>query len=97
MQSLFSILQNNKPSSSPLLQAVSASLAVEIANEILINKFGQTIAEYASATYVKNGVLTIACLSSTAAQEIKLQEANLVTLINKKMGFTAVKKIKYLS
>lgn len=96
MQSLFSILRN-KSTSSPLLRGVNASLAVEAANEILVNKFGPTIGEHASAAYVKNDVLSVACLNSTAAQEIKLQEADIIALINDKLGFNAIKKIKYLS
>ncbi len=96
MKSLASILQN-KSFASPLLRGVSASLAVETANELLVGIFGAKIKEHASAAYLKNSVLSIACLGSTAAQEIRLREREIVDKINKKMGFSAVKKIKYMS
>ncbi|OGH70347.1 MAG: hypothetical protein A2754_00250 [Candidatus Magasanikbacteria bacterium RIFCSPHIGHO2_01_FULL_47_8] len=96
MKSLASIL-GNKSLASPLLRGVSAALTIEAANEFLATLFGAAIKDHASAAYIKSGVLSIACLGSTVAQEIKLREKQIIQKINEKMGFTAVKKIKYLS
>ncbi len=72
-------------------------MTVEAANEILVDMFTEKIKEFATAAYVKNHVLHIACLSSVAAQELKLREHEIIDATNKKMKFNAIKKIKYLS
>jgi len=96
MQSLKNILQRHT-ASSPMLKGVVAAEIVAEANKKLVTLFGPTINEHASAAYVKNGVLHIACLSSTVAQAIKLNESSLLNTLNHGDSTPLVKKIVYLS
>ncbi len=95
LKSLANLLQQ-RVNRSPVLKGAAAALTVEAGNEIMKQLFGNDIADYAQVAYLKDGVLAIGCLSSAAAQEIKLQEQNLIAAINKKIGATIVKKIRYL-
>ncbi|HLD61140.1 MAG TPA: DciA family protein [Patescibacteria group bacterium] len=96
MRSISNILQD-KSNSSPVLRQVNAAVAVETANQILIEMFGGKITDAASAMYLKNSTLAIACLSSTAAQAIKLQEKHFIEQINQQVGRDMVKRVQYLS
>ncbi|MBU1613367.1 MAG: DciA family protein [bacterium] len=96
MQSLGNIL-NFKAKRSPIMRSVVASMVVEKANHVLANMFGEHIIDFARAVYLKNKALTVACLSSVSAQEIRLHESKIVEEINKKMGDSVVDKIKYLA
>lgn len=82
---------------SALWRGVRASLVVEAANETLVAVLGAGAADYARAVYVKNGTLAIACLSSVAAQEIKINEQKIIAEINKRAGNTVVEKLAYLA
>lgn len=82
--------------SSPVIKGVAAAMAVEAANKILAEMFGADIGRHANAAYVKNNVLNIACLSASAAQEIKMRENELVKKTNEAIKFTLVKRVKYL-
>ena len=96
MKSITAILQN-KSHASPLVRGIRAAQGVEAANEVLQNIFGKIIGEHAQAASIKNRILTIACLSSIVAQEIKLQENKIIATINTKLGFELIIRIKYLS
>ena len=96
MSSLGNILRN-KSAASPLLKGVNASMAVEAANAALIKFFGPDIVHHATAAYVKDNVLFIACLSSVAAQEIKMQEKSLINATNEALPLSSIKSVKYIS
>jgi len=81
MQNLAEIFKKHK-NTSPLWRGVNASLIVEEANKILIELFGKEALKYANAVYCKNNILTFACLSSTFAQEIKLNKNLIILKIN---------------
>lgn len=95
MQGLGDILQS-KVRNSPLWRGVEANLVVDSANAVIAEIFGSEIAKYTKAVYVKKGVLTLACLSSVAAQEIRLHESEIIGKINQKVRAGSVEKIKYL-
>ncbi len=95
LKSLGNLLQQ-RVNRSPILKGAAAALTVEAGNKILAEIFGTDIAEYAQVAYFKNGILAIGCLSSTAAQEIRLQEKILIEKINKQAGATIVKRLQYL-
>ncbi len=92
----FGSLLHQRVNRSPVLKGAAAALTVEAGNAQLQEIFGKDIAEYAQVAYLKDGTLTIGCLSSTIAQEIKLQESSLITAINKRLGASLVKKLRYL-
>lgn len=74
-----------------------ASLVVEKTNEILIEFFGVESKRFAQAVYFKDRTITITCLSSVMAQEIKLNEKKIIVAINNKLGGQTVEKIRYLA
>ena len=96
MRSIANILKNQS-SASPLVRGVTAAMTVEAANEVLGMMFGVSIKNHAAAMYLKNGALSVACLSSTVAQEIKLREREVLNKVNEMVGVDAAKKIIYLS
>ena len=79
------------------MRGVRASQIVSAAEKILIGRFGEGIKTAAAPAYFKNQTLTIACLSSTAAGEIKLYENLIIEEINKAVPGGHVLKIRYLS
>jgi hypothetical protein len=86
-----------RTSQSPIWRGVTAALAVEEANKIIKELFGDEIQKYAQAVYLKNEVLSIACLSSVVAQEVKINEKKIIEKIAKKFSQNIVKKINYLA
>ena len=96
MNSMLDIL-NSRQNQSALVRGVTAAMIVTAANEILLKRFGKEILEHASAAYVRNETLCIACLSSVAAQEIKLIEQNFLDELNREIPRANLKKIRYLS
>lgn len=94
MKSIFNILKQ-KNVQSPIMRGAMASLTVEESDKILNELFGEKIQNYAQTAYIKNKILAIRFLGSAAAQEIKLNEAEIMTKINQKFGPNTVVKIKY--
>lgn len=96
MDSLGNILKHHA-SQIPVLKKAEASLVVDTANEVLKNIIGSVVIKYARALYCKQGVLAITCLSPVMAQEIRLNEAKIISAINSKLSQLAVNKIRYLN
>ena len=94
MKSIFNILQQ-KESESPILRGALNSITIEETDKILAELFGEEVKNFASAAYIKNKVLTVRCQGAAAAQEIKLNEANILAKIKQKFGSDTVVKIKY--
>lgn len=76
---------------------IEASIVVEKANETLQEIFGLESKRFAQAIYLKNRIISITCLSSVMAQEIKLNEKNILSSLNTKLGGQTVEKIRYLA
>lgn len=95
MNSIGNILKKTAPAS-PLLRGVMAARAVEATEKALLSMFGLIIKEHIQVISLKNGGVTIACLSSAVAQEIKLRETELIKQTNAIVGADVVKKIHYL-
>lgn len=96
MNSLGSIL-GSRHNQSALIKGVTAAMIVEVANDILQKRFGKEISDHATAAYVRETTLCIACLSSVAAQEIKMFEAEFLTDLNQQIPQANIEKIRYLS
>jgi len=96
MLSLGKILQS-KQTHSPLVRGIKAAMVVEFSNSIITEFWGEAGTRYARALYVKNKILTIACLSSAMTQEIKLREKEIVEKINSKNGGRVIEKIRCLA
>ena len=95
LQSLSKILKQ-KSSANPMLRGVNAAMVVEAANKALVDIFGKGISDAAQAVFLRQETLTIACLSSTAAQEIRFHEIELVDRVHKETVTKVVKKVRYL-
>lgn len=85
------------PTQSPVIKGVRSAMLIEDVNTFLRDTWGAEAEKYAKAMYVKNKVLTIACLSSVMAQEIRMKEKSLLEKINGENGEKVVTKIQYLS
>ena len=81
----------------PSLKKAEASLVVELANSVLAQFLGAEVKRFARAVYIKNGALTIACLSSKVAQEIKLNEKRFIESVNAKARKKIVLNLRYLA
>ena len=90
-------LQNKVNQNKPLQKQVEAGQIVEIAEEIFKDLFGAEEALHVKPLFLKNRTLTVTCSSSTVAQEIRLNQGEIVDRINEKMGKKEVDRIRYLS
>ena len=94
LQSLNSLLKN-RSSTSPLFRGIEAAAVVASANQILIEVVGKVIQDAAQAVSFRNQHLTIACLSSVVAQEVRLYEDVIIEKINGLFGKKIIGKIIY--
>ncbi len=97
MKSLGEILKKQMNQQVPGWKHVEASVVVEKTNEVLKEFFGAESTRFAQAVYFKDKTITITCLSSVMAQEIKLNEKKIIIAINSKLGGQTVEKIRYLA
>lgn len=74
---------------------VEAFQICELWKKVVEEIFTKEIAEKTQAIKYKNGALTAAVLSSVLAQEFKFKEEEIKEEINKKIGYKAVRKIKF--
>ena len=74
---------------------VKAAQICHFWQEVIREIFGQEIAKKSQALKFKNGALTVAVLSSVLAQEFKFKEEEIKSKINKKVGYSLVKKIRF--
>lgn len=81
----------------PLKKQVEAAEVVGYAEEVLLDLFGEELGKEAKPLYLKNRTLTITCSSSAIAQEIRLNQADIVEKINDKLGKKEVDRIRYLA
>ncbi len=87
-------LLSQRAGGSPVLRSVEASMVVEKANQALVIMFGPEIEEFVRVSHFKNSVLTIACLSSVSASEMKLREPEIVAAVNKAVGKSVVTRLR---
>ena len=77
-------------------QQVKTSLIIEEFNKLIIKIFGANLSKKIRPLYMKDNILTVACLSSVMAQEINFKKAEIIEKINKKFSSIAVKDIKFV-
>ena len=80
-----------------LQNQIEASEAVEIAEAVFLDLFGEDMAVHAKPLFLKNRTLTVSCSSTSMASEIRLNQATIVEEINKKMGKDEIDRIRYLA
>lgn len=94
--SISSILNTTVKKQKGLSGQVTAALVCEEFEKIACREWGEKGAGKVKALYLKDNVLTIACLSSVMAQEIKLNEREILAELNGKFGNGAVERIRYV-
>ena len=97
MKSLGEILKKQMKQQVQGWKHVEASIVVEKTNKIIKEFFGEESTRFAQAVYFKDRTITITCLSSVMAQEIRLNEKKIILSINNKLGGQTVEKIRYLA
>ncbi len=97
MKSLGEILKKQMNQQVPGWKHVEASIVVEKTNDVLVELFGVESKRFAQAVYFKDRTISVTCLSSVMAQEIKLNEKQIISAINTKLGGQTVEKIRYLA
>ncbi|MDD5043344.1 MAG: DUF721 domain-containing protein [Patescibacteria group bacterium] len=93
-ESLGNILRGSAKKSS-FRKGVEAALVIEKFHQIIKDIWGDKIVGEAKALHLKNKKLTVACMSSVAAQEIRLREKEILAAINNKLGYQAVERMRY--
>ncbi len=88
---------NKKFGKSALAKNVTAALVCDEFNKIILEIWGDKMKNMAQAMYLKDKVLTIACLSSVVTQEIKIKEKELISKLNDKFGSGVVERLRLLS
>jgi len=77
-------------------QQVKTSLIIGEFSKVIKEILGAKISERIKPLYIKNGILTAACLSSVMAQEINFKKAEIIEKINKKFGSNTLKDIRFV-
>ncbi len=67
---------------SAMARQVDVAMALEKFENLVKEIWGAEMMERIRGVSIKNGVLNVACLSSSAAQEVKLREKEILNKIN---------------
>ena len=94
-QSLGNLLNKNIKRSG-ISHHVENAMVLETFTKVLLEVMGPKISAQVKPTYIRNRVLTIACMSSVLAQEVRFKEKKIVTEINKKLQKNVVIKLNYM-
>lgn len=82
---------------SPLKKQVTAALVCEEFDKLMIRVIGKKMENMARTIYLKDKILSVACLSPVVAQELKMREGELLERINQKMGGEIVERLRLLT
>jgi len=74
---------------------VELALALEEFSKIVSQEFEGAAKDRVQALYIRDGVITVACLSAPLAQELKFRERIILDKLNKVTN-SDIKKIRYL-
>ncbi len=83
--------QSFQKKSGGVARQVEAVLVVQKFQTVVEGMWGAVMTDRVRAVSLKDGILTIACLSPAAAAELRLREAELQEKINGHFGKTAVR------
>ena len=92
LKQIFSI----KKKRSPLMRGIEAAQVIEFLQKLLIEKWGGGIMQDVKILHLKNRVITIACLNSSVANEIRFQEKRLIDEIGRRFTPETVSQFKYM-
>ena len=90
------VLLNKRLRQTGLSKNINTSLVIQ-EFEVLIEKaLGEKVYARIKPLYIKNKILTVACLSSVMAQELNIRKRQLIAQINKKFGSLILKDIRFI-
>jgi hypothetical protein len=95
MQHIKSIMHRNLAKSGISIN-VNTALIIDEIKKSLVEKYGVKILPKVKPLYIKNNILTIACLSSVLIQEITLNKQEIISRINNKFQQKALKDIRFI-
>lgn len=90
-------LHHKLDTNTPLKNQLESADIIEVTKSVMEELFGEGLAHDANPLFLKNRTITISCSSSTVAQEIRLNQAEIVEKINAKLGKNEVDRIRYLA
>ncbi|MFH1233879.1 MAG: DciA family protein [Patescibacteria group bacterium] len=69
----------------------------KVFSQVVERLFGRGMAYRVKPLYIKDGYLTVASLSATAIEQIKVKEAIIISEINQELDEEVVKKIRLVA
>ncbi|MFA5210901.1 MAG: DUF721 domain-containing protein [Patescibacteria group bacterium] len=79
-----------------LKKQIESAELIEKSKEVFEEFFGNELAHEIRPLFLKNRTLTVSCSGSVVAQEIRLNQADLVEKINLKIGTNEIDRLRYL-
>ncbi len=96
MQQLNDILQRRLRQAG-IAQRVTTAQVISAVPQVLAGIIPASTHSKVQALYIKDKVLTIACLSSVLAQELRLHQQQIIDGLNEKFGQSVVESIRFLT
>lgn len=90
-------IQDSLNAKDALGKQVQAASVLDAATTVFEQRFGKEEAAQVVPRFVKNKTLTVTCSSSVIAQEIRLNQAEIVDQINDVCGAKEIDRIRYLA
>lgn len=81
---------------SGIARQVSTALLIEDFKKMFEDKLGENASKRIKPLYIKNRILTVACLSSVIAQEINFHKMEFINEINKKNDAETIHDIRFI-
>ena len=78
------------------MRGIEAAQVIDFLQKLLIEKWGGGILQDVKILHLKNQIVTIACLNSSVANEIRFQEVKFIDEINRHFAPETVLQFKYM-
>lgn len=92
-----SAILNSRLEKTGLQPKIQAALVCDKFNQLTMEIWGPKVENQIRAMYVKDKILTVACLSSVLANEVRLKESRLSKMVNEHFGQPIVDRIRILA
>lgn len=90
------VLLNKRLRQTGLSKNINTSLVIKEFEVLTERALGEKIYAKIKPLYIKNKILTVACLSSVMASELNIRKKQLIAQINKKLGSLALRDIRFI-
>lgn len=89
-------LLNKRLRQTGLSKNIKTSLVIQEFENLIPEIIGSSASVKVKPLYIKNSILTVACLSSAVMAEINLKKQLIINKINKKFGSIVLKNIRFV-